>query len=507
MTDLRANAARARSLGFNLTGPLPHDTVVQLAELWLPEIRFHELERFHPVDLERLFKVPVDVLRGLPPADRRPFLIVVSGADYVPPVVRKGSTVLLHGGRIDEDLTASPDGTEALLDGVDSGAVYTHGRSLTSSRRFFGASDTVSGNAVPQPGDPRAPVHDIVVRAELRYLLDALRHDLQQGRPDDPLWGRFGVAGLILSGPHNTTLERLDMLRQLVAAYEAGDQAGLAAAFQRFENRLDLTFNRRAWDAVRYYAFLEFYFMYAYNDYHSYGTPPFVNEHEGDVEGCCVVFDRRHLDQVAAGNPIGEVVGHTVITSVHEEFNDNDELRRLPVERNRARDDLVVWVAPGSHATYLSAGAHDVVDWEDILTDWPLETSGWLFVLAVLLYPALFPLLLMAGLAEHFADAEDQTTDNGVRVGSSDPVGATTLAHELVVTPLSHIDSGVNLYQAAFDPPENGLEPGELARRAYPGKWGAHDGLVDHSAPWENKTERYFRAFLGRGEITGDVIL
>ena len=38
------------------TGPLTHDQVVALANAWLPEVRFHERERFHPVDLPALLE-------------------------------------------------------------------------------------------------------------------------------------------------------------------------------------------------------------------------------------------------------------------------------------------------------------------------------------------------------------------------------------------------------------------------------------------------------------------
>jgi hypothetical protein len=44
-------------------------------------------------------------------------------------------------------------------------------------------------------------------------------------------------------------------------------------------------------------------------------------------------------------------------------------------------------------------------------------------------------------------------------------------------------------------------------RRGYPGKWGAHDKISDHSSQWEDKITRYFRKFLDSGEIVGDVIL
>jgi hypothetical protein len=47
----------------------------------------------------------------------------------------------------------------------------------------------------------------------------------------------------------------------------------------------------------------------------------------------------------------------------------------------------------------------------------------------------------------------------------------------------------------------------DLTRRAFPGKWGAHDGLRDHSPKWENKTARYFRKFVHSGDIRTNVIL
>ena len=519
--SIAENANRALELAFNLTGTLPDDKVRQLAEDWLPEIRFHEEERFHPVGLERLFKIPPLVLAGLPPAAREAFLIAVSGTvgeqHFMPPVVRNGSTVILHGGDIDTTLDVSLDGTQALVERGDVGrdTVYTHGGSLDRSLEFFGASDTVSGNTIPQPGDPRVPRHPIVVRAEMRFLLDALRHYLDENPPKDALWGGFDVENIIIRSPGVmvSPVERrikIEILRALVAGFEARDAARQAAALQSIPP--GWSFNQRAWDAVRFYAFLEYHFVYAYNDYPDYGEWPFVNEHEGDIEGCCVVFDRRELDQVANGNkPIEEVVAHSVITSVHEEFNDNDELKRLPVERARARDDLVVYVAPGSHATYLTAGTHDVIDWEDILTDWPAQIGGWQEVVVCLHYPLIFPVLLLAGLVEHFVDAEDETTDNGIRTGprSTTPVGGTSVATELVVTPLSNsnVAGGRNLYRALLEQPQEDLDVAELVRRAYPGKWGAHSGTADHSSSWEDKTTRYFKKFVANGEILGDVIL
>ena len=203
--------------------------------------------------------------------------------------------MVIHGGVIDGDEDSAPLG-EGL---VDENSIHSHGDSLGRSGEFFGASDTVSGATEPQPGDPRVPRHlPMEVRVEMRFLLETLKHELQQERPADALWGGFAVDDLLLrpsqsSGqpPTPDREARRAILRELVDAFQQGDDARVAAVLAGIPP--SLTFSTRAWNGVKNYAFLEFYLSYAYNDYTSYGDAPFANEHEIDLEGCCVVFERR----------------------------------------------------------------------------------------------------------------------------------------------------------------------------------------------------------------------
>jgi hypothetical protein len=506
--SIKTNAERAQDLALNLTGTLSHDKVVELAGAWIPEIRFHELERFHPIDVTAMFALPPAIFATMTDPARDAFRVPVGSQRFTPPVVRKDSNVIIHGGDLDFEKLAEDDGAPDSL--------FTIGDSLERSSQFFGSNQNLDPN-LPQPavGNPRVPRHPIQVRAEMRFLLETLHHELQADIPKDALWGRFNVVRLFFLPQSNQNFPVSDevwrtILRAMVEAQlevEAGtianDDAVNAAIAQI---PFGWSLNRRAWSAVKHFAFLEYYFNYAYNDFDQYESP-FANRHEGDVEGCCIVFERRFLKEFATGaRTLAQFVPHTVITSVHEERNDNDELKRLPVdepnlsfEEKRARRELVVFVAVGSHATYLTAGSHGVLDWEDILTDF-VPWYAWL--------PAL-PFLLLWGIAEHFMDSEDQTSDSGIVTGPNPQPGSTVFPNEIVVTPLSTFETGLNLYQAGLEQPPPGLpfDKAELARRAYPGLWGGTSGIVDHSSAWENKTARYFKKFLANGEIEGDIIL
>jgi hypothetical protein len=522
LDDLTAFAIANRH---NLSGPVSHEQVVALADAWFPEVRFHERERFHPIDLPGMLTHALGAFQQLPPDEQDQLRIpFTTGVDqngqpirerFDPPVVftSAGGTHVLGSG------ATAVDAVDDLND-LRRGGVITHGDSLTASHRLFGATTTVSGAADPAPGDPRIPRYQMVVRAELRILLEALKHELQlddlppalsgRGLPIDAIWEGFAVEGSLFArdvGDRPDPVPRRPaefprsaqraVLRALITAYESDRDAQPEGIPEGWH------FVTRAWEALTRYAFLDFSFVYAFNDYKDYGDAPFSNNHEGDVEGCCVVFERQILERYAAGSiGLADVVPHTVITAAHEEFQEIDSLKRLPIDHDRARDDLVVYVAPGSHGSYLTVGSHDILDFEDVAIDLPQMLPSWtvLVGLGTVGSSTLGILALGAvalGLAEHFIDAEDQTSDNGASIGPGpDPApGGPRFGKQIEVTPLSNIITGLNIYQ---DTPEMRAR---LGVRGFPGKWGATDGLIDKSPPWKNKTARYFRRFLQSDNI------
>ena len=332
--------------------------------------------------------------------------------------------------------------------------VYTYGHRLEAARKFFGATTIVKPDQELGPGNPRRPEHPIVVRAEMRVLFDTLKHELELDhlpsglkKPIDAIWTGFDVEESFFRQEEGTSTftreQKREFLAALINAHEIPDIEARTAEERVVLERIPAgwTFVQRAWTIVTEFAFLEFYLIYAFNDYKEYGTWPFDNEHEGDVEGCCVVFRRSALEDFAAGRKTAaEVIPHTVITSAHEEFNDADELKRLPEDPDRARVQLRVFVAPGSHATYITPGPHDILDFEDIATDLPGELpTGFLIALvgggrSNLLVAA----ILFAGLVEKLVDSEDETSNDGVSIGPG-PADEPNLKFDkrIEVTPLS----------------------------------------------------------------------
>jgi hypothetical protein len=491
MPDPAVLTALASQFGIDFTGPIGHQKVIDLARAWLPDLNFHEVEMFHTIDLEELYTVPAIEFAGFDPATQAQFAISVGGVLAAAPVIRVGDTLRGSGATADDSL---------LQADVDGSAVYSHGGSVRAGDKFFGSAATRDGTPNPDAANPRLPRVPLRMRTEFRMLLETLKQTLvlseaQIAAPVDAIWGDFDVTDLLLhrvdnfgadAGPASKDV-RHQFARDLIAAFEAGDLVGVEQRLQSPppDGQFQTKANPTVWLALSMCGFMEYYFVYAYNDFSRYGGV-FTNEHEGDNEGCCLVFERLALQDLQAqnGNPAA-VAPLGLITSVHNESNRADELRALDADPGDARDGLEVFIARGSHATYLTAGTHDFFDISDAAREDDLVAFG-LIVLTII-----NPLLLIGLLLyEHFNGDPDETSSNGVTGQHEvDPVSdpATHLPVDLVVTPLSRFGSDDCIYDPARTP------PAALALRAFRGRLGAHDGRKDKSPHWENKTRRYFK--------------
>ena len=185
---------------FNLTSPLRHAQVVELAEYWLPEIRFFEKERFHPVSLDEVIDM-VEDLYGQMSSDSqdkwkvKKFVRAVNGIsaevkEFDPPLVYVPDGVAPGPGVGTPMVKALNDGTPtraAMVSAdVKGSARISHGASVQRADQFFGATNTILGAGVASPGDPYAPRATggrnndprITVLAEYKNLLETLKYNL-----------------------------------------------------------------------------------------------------------------------------------------------------------------------------------------------------------------------------------------------------------------------------------------------------------------------------------------
>lgn len=515
IAQLQEFAART---GFNMTAPMTHQQVVQFANLWLPAVRFYEKERFHPILFSDLIQMVESGFSSLPESAKAQWRVsrmTRSGTSAVlqtfdPPVVcvpdgfvssaPSGMPVLTH-----KVLNAGSAAVDALARAeVDSDASLSHGPSFERSNRFFGALETLAGGNEAAPADPFIPraqdpsgAPRISVYAAWKNLLDVLEFELkvsaESSYPPSALRG-FDIAGLLwtpVSQPlqaHPAATFR-NALIELISSFKRGSLDGALV-----NSIPGWRFNWKLWRELTRFAFLEFSFLYAYNDFDRYQTTPFENEHEGDDEGFCLVFDRAQIElALGSSDPqtIRKVAPHSIITSVHEEWQDADQIRLFDVPWVPPLSDpdaipseamgLTVYVAGGSHATYLSPGQHDLVDFGDT---WGMAGDG---LLVVVLAGPILVIALLVSILDHFIDTEDFTSDDGIHSGPDSRIEGDVqgVRCELTVVPMS---GDQHIYQPQFSQ--------LLSEMSFPGKLGGTRGLIDNSSAMSPKTARYFRKLL-----------
>jgi len=531
MANLDAIIGFASDHQFNLTGSLSNEDVQRIAKEWLPEIRFHESDYFHPISLEDLLNKAPEVFQSLSESEREALRITlkVLGNDgnpvderFDPPMLRVFDQSITDEDPETGDTTHTTtfrvvnDGVDMLTaledPQVNDNAVITNGSSYGRARKVFGSTSNVDGVDT----NIRIPRWEpIKVIAEFKMLLETLQYELLVERDADYPHDQDGLRGgynivnnffAVRDSEEETPFPRslkTSILVDLIEEFQNGD----SNALQNAKNKIPQGwfFVESVWNTVRDYAFLEFYFVYAYNDYDKYGTWPFENEHEGDIEGCCVVFERAKLEDEAEKDipDFTLTKPRFIITSVHEEWQGGDRFKEL--DPAHARDDLKVWVAVGSHATYLSAGTHDILDFGDSFSLPFKDGISTNIILALTLgVSGMIVLGLIFAIAEHFVDSEDETSDGGTFTGPPDDInledpdiGPRFFETEIITTPLSGEPPNSHIYTEG--------NRDALAVRSFTGRWGAHNNRIDHSGPFDNKTGRYFRKFI-RNVKTGSGI-
>ena len=113
----------------------------------------------------------------------------------------------------------------------------------------------------------------------------------------------------------------------------------------------------KIWDVIRGYGLIVYYLIYPFNDWCIWGG---VNDHEGDFEGFGIFINRDTLNGYIHGSiEINQISPDYIVTLAHKESDELDSVARWSDRVLRHEDNAVhVYVALGSHATYLEPGDH-----------------------------------------------------------------------------------------------------------------------------------------------------
>jgi len=519
MRDLNYISNFAFNTHFGLTAPLKHSEVKILAKNWLPQTRFHEKDLYHPIGLVQFLQQAetytalnhdfwIKLYRVVtPPGGGTPQFVLIGEAQ--PPVA-----FLSH--QIDQSGCLLQTSHDLDTSDISSDSYITCLRDLSyaRSKKIYGSISSRNNYQMP-----RLP---IVIIAEFRMLRDTLKHNILAHR-DQAFPKTSGgtlldaIRGNFLFGTNNDEWALLLELIKCSEKHDRNETSILYSLNQCLKSNGNPEITQKQWNVVRDFAFLEYYFIYAYNDTEYYDELSRIdsNEHEMDIEGCCLAFRRediegiqRYHSQSGRNNYLESIIKpYCLMTAAHSADNHLDGIRLFETTHSadEIRQDLIVWIALASHATYLDgAGEHNINAVADVIEDNALAAAA-LAAACILLAPTLFcaAVFIIVAAFDHFNDATDITSDDGPYTGVP---GVTTqqdpqqdpqyIPSSILTTPLSTEN---NIY--IFRPLENDDEMHTLAERSFPGKWGGHNGCIDDSPKFDNKTSRFYELLLDKGEI------
>ena len=506
----------ARSEGLNFSGHLRADECLRLARDWVPHLRFVEDERFFPMS-------PYDYL------DDPPSPLVQceeTPGDFVerpaPLFHSSHQTLEYHRQGLDSPEITADSRLTCLRKDIVFGDPWL-APDYDVSRDHYGAS--VENVWVRHDGEffptrVAVPTEPIQVIAEVRSLLEVLEYqvrahsDLGYPRSDATEFEAAGLGNLLFGGySTKQSLHLLDAvvgakamfrrpesigdldaltaqrLLELIAANAEGDDRREAELLRLLEGVITPS----EWHVVKELVLVEYVLYYAYSDLKQRSSRFAVgaNEHEGDLEGCCVAFLRRDFDaldgmsEAERAEHLSTVLPVAYSTSVHgSETPSQVRDLRIPGGREERRERLVAWVARGSHATYL-----DGVGSRDLPSSFP-SSDAFYGAAAASCVVNLWVCAAAAALSFILDKArpKDVTSDDGYQASppTADPPAEDHHGTmEVTQTPLS---GDANIFDDPIDEPR-------LRTRLFPGRWGGHvTNALDQSPRWEPKTGDYVSA-------------
>ena len=450
---------------YDATGGLTPGKIKQMVIRFAPVLNFHEDETFFPVGHWRMIKsghthLYMDIDTG---SDNCKIETFSQLGDEL------GENTFITNSKWTDDSRETPNRERAL--------------------EAFPLQSTESG--------PNAPDYPIVVDAEFKLLFEALHQNTRAlidylyelmtnqelksmsilgsgSKRADGLFDHIRFDPMFWKEPEKLHHQELYYLLMLCEGKASENENDIPYALGWLETE-DIM-KQKQWDVVRDYALISYYLIYPFNDFCYHGG---INVHEGDIEGLGVFvtlkeIDKYRNDEVSVDDMSAEgvtTIGHGasdgVDTFAYWKNRVDARTVRIGNPENKTFD---VFIARGSHATYLTDGPHDLSKWPELAeTIEPVAIPAAAAILCGFL-PFLCPPIItglssLPAITEKVNEMlEDHCSEEGLSAGTEDAIGTQS---GIQINNIFHCKSSIDLALNVY------MRENTLALRIFPGHLGA----------------------------------